>query len=308
MKKYALVIGGCSLDITYEEIENGKFKTKPSRSTPGGKGANQAVAIARAGQNVKMLSRLSGKDTENTEIILNNLKDNGVDTSLIVIDENIGNDISEVYVSKNGDNDIVRHNDAINSFTTKMIETNEETIKNAEYVIIQMKAPKDFTLKLVDFCFKNNVKVVLTPCPADKLNIKNEEDKNLIDKVTFITCNESECLKIFGEVPEKVVIKYPNKLIVTLGGRGLIYFDGKQIINIPAIFVENVVDTTGAGDTLCGNFVASLMSGKSIKESLIRGTFASSLKVQKESAQLGMPTKKQLDSYIKKYAPLEIKK
>ena len=308
MKKYALIIGGCSLDVTYEEIENGKFKTKPSRSTPGGKGSNQAVAIARAGQNVKMLSRLSGKDTENTEIILNNLKDNGVDTSLIEIDVNIDNDISEIYVSKNGDNDIVRHNGAINSFTTKMIETNEETIKNAEYVVIQMKAPKEFTVELVNFCFKNNVKVVLTPCPADKLNIKNEEDKNLIDKVTFITCNESECLKIFGEVPEKVVIKYPNKLIVTLGNRGLIYFDGKEIINIPAVITENVVDTTGAGDTLCGNFVASLMSGKSIKESLIRGTFASSLKVQKESAQLGMPTKKQLDSYIKKYAALKIEK
>lgn len=303
MEKHVLVVGGCSLDLTFEELENGRFWSEPNRITPGGKGANQAVAASRAGAKVKMISRLSGKDKNNTKIILDNLKQNKVDTSLIEIDNEIGNDLSEVYVSLEGDNNIIRHNDAINSFSSSLIKNNEEVIKNAEFVLIQMKAPKNFTYELVDYCYKNGVKVVLTPCPPDKLNINNKKDNDLIDKITFITCNASECKKIFGNSFEEAIKKYPNKLFVTLGESGICYFNGENIVRVPAVKVEKVIDTTGAGDTLCGNFVASLLCGKSLNESLTRGTYASALKIQKETAQAGMPTKKELDTFIKKECP-----
>lgn len=303
---YIVVFGGCSLDVTFKELETGGYDTTPTIVSPGGKGANQAVAASRAGARVKMISLVgAGEEAENGimsetqigKLIVSNLEQNGVDTSCVEFKEGIKNDVSAVYVSKEGDNDIHRQNGAIDSFYCEMIDKNAEIIKNARYVIAQMKAPIEVTRYLFDFCKKNNVPVVVTPCRPQRL----ADNLDLIDKVAYITANEKECKTIFGsDDVEECVRRCNGKLIVTLGADGLMFLDNGKIQKYPSFYVQNVVDTTGAGDTLNGNLVACLMEGKPLNEALLYGMAASTIKIQSKTAQQGMPYKKERDEFLAK--------
>ncbi len=116
----------------------------------------------------------------------------------------------------------------------------------------QLKVPKEVTVKLIEFCYKHSKKLILTPCRPEKLNIKDKENLKLIDKISIITANKKECKTIFNtDDVLSCVKKYPNKLIVTLGKEGLVYHNGKRFVKMPEIDVDEVIDTTGAGDTLC---------------------------------------------------------
>jgi fructose-1,6-bisphosphatase/inositol monophosphatase family enzyme len=141
--------------------------------------------------------------------------------------------------------------------------------------------------------------LILTPCRPNKLSVV--EDKNnqkLIDKISIITCNKTECETLFGtDDIESTVKKYPNKLIVTLGKDGLMYYNGTRVIKMPAIPVD-VVDTIGAGDTLCGNLACFLSQNLDLEHALRRAMYASAMKVQVKSAQEGMPYREDLDDFI----------
>lgn len=310
MKKsdYVVVFGGCSLDITYKQQKDGTYPSDPTAVAPGGKGSNQAVAASRAGANVKMITRLGGlpEETQITGAIIKNLQDNGVDTSCIELAEGIHNDVGKIYVAKNGDNEIVRQTGAIDSFSPEMIDKYADVIKNAKYVIAQMKCPKDVSVKLINFCNENNVPIVITPCRPEKLVQSDPQNVELINKATLVTANEAECKKMFGNLPlEECVKKFPNKLIVTLGENGAMFYDGKKVVKYDAYNVEKVVDTTGAGDTLNGNLIAALLDGKDLSSALYRSMGASTIKIQSATAQQGMPTKKALDKYLDNYLAMQ---
>ena len=100
---------------------------------------------------------------------------------------------------------------------------------------------------------------------------------------------------------EACVTKYPNKLIVTLGEDGLMYHDGTSIVHLPALYIREVEDTTGAGDTFNGNFAANLVAGESLYNSIIRAQYASAMKIRVKTAQEGMPFKDELDNFIMNY-------
>lgn len=299
---YVLVIGGCSLDKKYYQNNNFSFPKKPNVLIAGGKGANQAISASLAGANVKILTRLSAKKNEKstTNLILNTLKSNNVDTSYIELDPDVYNDFTSTYYYKNGDNEIKRMTSAIDSFDENLIEKNRELILNAKLIVSQFKAPKQFLKSLVDFCYENKKTLVLTPSRPDYLNIHDKENIDIIEKVSFITANEIQCLRMFnGEKPENVVKKYPNKLIVTLGENGVIYHDGKELIHLPALQLGEIVDTTGAGDTFNGNFVAGLINEFNLEQSIIRAIIASSMKIRHETPQNGIPKKTELEKMIK---------
>lgn len=95
-----------------------------------------------------------------------------------------------------------------------------------------------------------------------------------------------------------MVKKYPNKLLVTLGAEGLIYFNGERFVRMPSIDTS-VIDTTGAGDTLCGNLSAFLAQGMSLKHSLRKAMYASAMKLQHKTAQSGMPYLEDLEIFIR---------
>lgn len=293
MKYDICVFGGCSIDQMFYQNVDGSYNKTPDAITPGGKGANQAVAAARAGAKTTIISKL-GKDKIGQSII-DNLKTNFVDTSHIELIDGLQNDYSDIHINiKDKDNDIKRYSGAIDSFTVDMIDNNEQVLLNSNIIVCQLKCPLEVTERLIDFCHKNSKTIILTPCRPQKLVNRND----LIDKITIITCNKKECQEIFKtDNIEECIKKYPNKLIVTLGSEGLIYYNGKRIIHMPAIDT-NVLDTTGAGDTLNGNLAALLSKGVDLKHALRKAMYASSLKIQVKSAQKGMPYKNELEKFI----------
>lgn len=298
MKYDICVFGGCALDSFFYKDENGVIPDNPSLISSGGKGANQAVAASRAGAKVTIVSRL-GKDNIGQRI-LENLVYNNVTTNNVELVEGLQNDCSNVIIDeKTKDNDIIRFSGAIDSFTPDMIELYRNVFLHSKIVVAQLKVPKEVTVELINFCDKYSIPLIITPCRPQKLSISEEGNKELIDKITYITANQKECEIIFGTSNvEECVTKYPNKLIVTLGDDGVIYHDGKEIVHISGITVETIEDTTGAGDTFNGNLAACLSKGYTLSEAIIRSQYASAMKIQKKGAQDGMPYEDELDKYI----------
>jgi len=293
------VFGGCSLDMMYYADSDGRYSDQPNLLVPGGKGANQAVAASRAGARVAIITRI-GKD-EIGQSILDNLQYNGIFTNNVEVVDGLANDSSKIYINAHDkDNNIVRTDVAISSFTVDMVDRYKNVLLNSKMVVAQMKIAKEVSVALINFCYENNIPITITPCRPTKLKISEPGNKELIDKITYITCNEKEFETIFEtDDVDNTLIKYPNKLIVTLGSRGLKYYNGEKIVNVPAHKVD-VKDTTGAGDTFCGNFATFITQGFNFNDAIERAQYASNLKIQVEGAQGGMPYRADLDNYIKK--------
>lgn len=297
MKYDVCVLGGCSLDQTFYQNNDGTYDKVPNTSSPGGKGANQAVAASRAGAKTTIITRI-GKDKIGQQI-LNNLQFNLVNTANVEMIDGLQNDYANIYVQlKDKDNKIERFNGAIDSFTTDLVKNYEHVLLKSKIIVCQLKCPKKVTETLIDFCYDHDKLLILTPCRPEKLSIDDPKNIELINKISIITCNKRECQTIFNtEDVEECVSKYPNKLIVTLGSEGLIFHNGHKIVKMPAINVS-VLDTTGAGDTLNGNLSAFLSKGLDLPHALRKSMYAAAMKIMKKTAQAGMPFIDDLEMFI----------
>ncbi|MDN6409728.1 MAG: PfkB family carbohydrate kinase, partial [Tetragenococcus halophilus] len=171
-----------------------------------------------------------------------------------------------------------------NALTATRINDIQNTFKESDLVIIQNEVPAVAIEELIDICFKIGTPVLYNPAPARKLS------KDALEKVSFFTPNETEFSVLFpGEEMEAVLVRYPNKLLITSGSLGVYYHDGTEVKLVPANKVEPV-DTTGAGDTFNGAFGVAWAHGMSIEESIQFGNLAASLSIQKKGAQSGIPT------------------
>lgn len=292
MDKIITVLGGCGWDKTFN-YSHGGYSDSPTSEAPGSKGANQAVAAARAGAEVHVIS-LVGSDDVGRKII-ENLQKEGIHTEAVERVDGVSSDCTLVKVDQFGDNQTSRVPDSvIGHFTKDLIDKNAELLKRSGMVIAQTKVPKEVTVYLIDFCAKNKIDLVLTPCTPSKFEPSDAANLTLLKKVKWITANEKEALKITGAGSVDEALKILPNMLVTKGPDGVFYSDGKKIKNIPALQAK-VVDTTGAGDTFCGNFTAAALSGKyDFVTCIKRGIAASTIKIGVKGAQLGMPTAQQV--------------
>lgn len=286
------VVGGCSIDMTCYDTNMNKTEIDF-----GGKGANQAVAAARAGAKTCIVTILG--DDKYCELVKDNFSKNNVEV-FAKIAQNEVNDLAKITITK-GDNSIERVGKIITLFDKSLIDEFKNVILSSKYVVLQNKTSYDFTKNLIEFCYENKIKTILTPTKPDLISIKDNKNIELIDKVSYICANEKETKIVFNsDNIEEIVKKYPNKLITTLGQKGLIFNDGVKNICVDAVKIKNVVDTTGAGDTFCGNFVANLANGDAFEDAVKNAQYASAYKIQIKSAQKGMPTKNELQKFIQK--------
>lgn len=256
---------------------------------PGGKGANQAVAMARLGANVDMFGCV-GNDANGKKMI-ENLQKNHVGTEYIDVVEGISTGLALITVGEM-DNTIVIVPGANQKLNKSYIDTIENVLKSYDMVVVQHEIPLDTVHYIVCFCEKNNIPVILNPAPAAKV------PEEIIEKVTFITPNEHEAKVIFGRDVSmaEMLKKYPEKLIITQGEKGVsVCLKNGKVCTIPAR-KSTVVDTTGAGDTLNGAFAYSVASGDTIIEALAYANIAAGLSVEKAGAQNGMPYAKDVFS------------
>ena len=238
------------------------------------------------------------------ESIIQNLKDNGIETKYIDKQKGIKNDVCNIYIRKeDADNDIQREVGAITTYTPALVDKYKDVILSSKLVIMQLKAPIEFSKALINFCYENKIPIVLTPCHPERLVITDKDNKTILDKITYITANKRETEILFDNKDlKKCVEMYPNKLLVTLGAEGVMYNNGKETKLIPTQKNLNVVDTTGAGDTFCGNLSTFLLKGLSLEEAIKKAQIASQIKIQTKTAQKGMPYLSELEGYIEREA------
>lgn len=251
----------------------------------GGKGANQAVAIGRLGGHVEMIGAV-GEDSFGNEL-LSNLSANHVLNENVERVTDFPSGAAVITLHKN-DNAIIYVAGANNQMPHLKTDTVLDAIKQSDLIIIQNEMPQSQIDQIIDYCQVNAVKVLYNPAPARKL------DRQLIEKITYLTPNEKEFQDIFPELAiSEGLEKYPNKLFITLGSKGVIYHDGDKEVLVPAYKVSPV-DTTGAGDTFNGAFGLALTKGLSIEQSVKFGNLAAALSIQKFGAQGGMPTMEEM--------------
>ena len=264
---------------------------------PGGKGCNQAIAIARLGGTVNFISKL-GKDTYG-DLATNTLRNNNIDTSTITYSNDFQTGVAGIMVDKNtGMNAINVITGAPSTLTINEVEKHIEVINNSKIFLTQLEIPKEVTLHCLKKAKENKVITILNPAPASE--ISNEFFKY----VDYFTPNETEAefytgIKISNEIEaKKASIKLLNlglkKVVITLGKKGLFYTDGKEDIYIKALSLNKVLDTTGAGDAFNGGLAFALSENKSIKEALKLANQVAGLSTLKLGAGNAMPTLKEL--------------
>ncbi len=288
-----VVVGSINVDLVFTSEIRPKAGETVMGSTfstiPGGKGANQAVAASKLGASSCMVGCI-GND-QNGEFSINNLNLMNVDTSCIKKTDNAPTGVANIVVAEN-DNSIIVIAGANYEITKEDIDNCKDVILSADIVLLQLEIPLDVVEYTANLCRKNNVKVLLNPAPAVEL------PKTLIENATYITPNEHELNIILGKQNnvDETIKMYPNKIIVTMGSKGVKYFDGREMKIVSSYNVE-VVDTTGAGDTFCGGLAAALVRGESLEESIKFANKAAAISITKLGAQSGMPTLEEFNNF-----------
>lgn len=286
MKKIG-VVGSINMDMTVKAERIPKkgetLKGDDLQYIPGGKGANQAVAMAKLGADVEMFGCV-GNDAAG-ESLVKNLKDCGVKADNIKVIDGVPTGLAIITVGEN-DNTIVVVAGTNNCVDIDYVNEIKDSLLECEIVLLQHEIPQETIEYVVELCTANGVKVVLNPGPARPVKAE------ILEKVTYLTPNEHETVILFGtDISfEDLMKKYPEKLVITQGSRGVsTCLKTGEMLLVPAR-KSTVVDTTGAGDTLNGAFTVALTNGKNIEEALKFANVAAGLSTEKFGAQGGMPT------------------
>lgn len=245
-------------------------------SAHGGKGANQAVAAARLGGNVKFCGKV-GDDVFGDDAY-NSLKNERIDVSCVKKVKGIATGTAIIIVS-NGDNRIILDPGANAKVNKTDVDEFLSDAKEGDIFLTQLEIP----IKIVGYALEKakskKMFVVLNPAPANKEVIK------YLKYCDLITPNEGE-LNLLGGV-EKLLKEIPN-VLVTLGGKGFTIYEGNKCKKYPCMKIKPV-DTTAAGDTLCGGLVAMYSLGKSLEISAKFGSKAASIACTRLGAQPSIP-------------------
>ena len=259
---------------------------------PGGKGCNQAIAIARLGGKVRFISKIGNDDYG--QLALNTLIENNIDTSTVIQSQDHQTGVAGIMVDKlTGKNAINVITGAPSTLNIEELNKNIDKIKNSKIFLTQLEIPKDVTLHSLKIAKENDVLTILNPAPASEIS------KEFFNYIDYFTPNETEAefytgIKITNKKEAKEAsIELLNlglkKVIITLGDKGLFYSDGKEEIHLKATSVK-AIDTTGAGDAFNGGLAFALSKNKSIKYALNLANQIAGLSTTKLGAGNSMPT------------------
>lgn len=262
----------------------------------GGKGANQALAAKKAGSHVYMAGAVG--DDVYAYTALKNLKANNVDLFLV---ERLPlpTGIATIFVDEKGQNCIAVYPGANSRANQATIS--DETLDSVDIVVLQHECDLTQNSLLAKRARLKNKTVILNAAPAYPLTADN------LSQISYLIVNETEAdflAKQYGFSAKDVFCiqafhKFGCKVVLTLGDKGALYFDGLTQKQVSAPVV-NVVDTTGAGDSFVGAFAAALDLKLSLDDAVKWGISAGSLSCEKKGAQSGIPSQVQILEMFKK--------
>ena len=286
-----LNFGSCNIDYVYslDHIVNvGETETTYKMEVfPGGKGLNQSIAVAKAGAKIYHAGCVGYDGGMLTDI----LQCNGVDiTYLKTVDAKNGHAV--IQVSSKGENSIFLYPGSNEMITKDYIDAVLENFDKGDILILQNEI--NYVDYIVKKAYETGMCIILNPSPFNEKICKVN-----FDMLSYLVINEVELIGISGcSEPEEGLLylkkRYPSlKIILTLGENGSVLFDGKQEFWQPAYKV-NVVDTTSAGDTFLGYFVAELSKGTEYSQILKIASAASAITVSRKGAAPSIPNKDEL--------------
>ncbi len=281
-----LVFGSLNIDHTYHLqhfVRAGETMECDSyRRSEGGKGLNQAVALAKAGQEVYM----AGAIGQDGMFLMDTLRAAGSDTSLVrVVDGPTGHALIQVDVS--GANCIIINSGANGSITETMIEETLDHFEAGDYVLLQNEI--NGVDKIIVRAKQRGLRVVLNPSPVSA-GMKVWP----LELVDWFILNEIEGSDITGKsepdnVLDELLSRYPNcRIVLTLGEKGAVYADKSTRIRQEAIRAE-AVDTTAAGDTFTGYFLTTFLQIGDITKALHMAARAASITITRNGASQSIP-------------------
>ncbi len=266
----------------------------------GGKGANQAVAAARAGGNVAFISCLGNDDF--APAMLNNFKNDKIDTQYVFIEDKVATGIALILVDNNGENCISVAPGANHRLSAAHIKKAETIIKESEIILLQLEIPFESVLFAIELAHKHKKKVLLNPAPARQI-----DDKHLA-MIHSLVLNETEAEFLTGlpvetdsqirEAAKALLEKGPQNIVITLGAKGAFVKNSDRDEFLPGFMVE-AVDTTAAGDVYCGNLAVALAEGKSVFEAANFASAASAISVTRLGAQPSAPQLQETVEFLK---------
>ena len=267
----------------------------------GGKGANQAVSIKKAGGNVKFITQL-GNDIfgKNLKNYFKKLK---LPSKYILTDSKSPSGTAQIFVSKDGENSIAVAPGSNGTLKFNILKKFLNDINENDIILLQLEIPIDTVNKIINFAFKKKIRVILNPAPMSDLS------KEILKKVWMITPNETETEIITGVkiTSKKDAFKASKKLldmgvqhvIVTLGDKGSIYNSVKEKISFCVPKVK-AIDSTAAGDIFNGYLCKLISEGDNIQNAIKLAHAAASLSVTIKGAQTSIPDFNKTINFYKK--------
>ncbi len=268
--------------------------------TPGGKGANQAVAAAKLGAQVYFVAKLG--DDIFAEQSLKNFEKEGVNTKYIIQTSEAPSGIALITVDDAGNNIIVVAPGANQKLSPDDVKKAQSSIASSGALVAQLEIP----LETVEFAARlandSAVPFILDPAPAQRLGTK------LLQMVDVLTPNETEAQILTdtevtsnrdsARTAAKKLLEYGVKsVILTMGAKGFLLANDDRMEFVPAVKV-NAVDATAAGDAFTGSLAVGLAQGKTLADAATFANYVSALSVTKMGAQSSMPTREAVESFI----------
>ena len=291
-----LNFGSLNLDYVYTVdhfVMPGETISSTSRTIKhGGKGLNQSVALARAGADVAH----AGCIGEGGESLKEMLEKEGVDVSALIRTEEMqGHTV--IQVNPDGENCIILYGGSNQRITEEQIGRTLEEYAAGDWLVLQNEI--NLLPEIVEAAFRRGMRIVLNPSPYDE-----KLEKVDFHKLSWLLVNEIEAEQITGSGdPDKarqiLHERYPElSVLITLGKRGSIAYaftgDGTERVSQEAIKVK-AVDTTAAGDTFTGYFIAGLMKGKPLKACMEEAAKASAISVTRPGAADSIPRREEIE-------------
>jgi ribokinase len=304
-KRPIVVVGSINTDLVVrveripmagETIPGAAFETYP-----GGKGANQAAAVARLGQPVHMIGRV-GSDAFGS-LLRDRLHSVGVDISSIAVSEG-SSGVAIIAVAESGENSIVVTPGANALLSPEDLDANLELLRSASIVLTQLEISLATVRHLAQICDREGVPLVLDPAPVCRLPVE------LLRATTWITPNQVEAQQITNsnglaaseeelwQVAESIMKLGPRNILLKMGERGayLAADDGLRA-RIPAYPVR-AADTTAAGDAFNGAFAVALARGLCARQAAEFATAAAAISVTRRGALPSMATQAEVEDFL----------
>jgi ribokinase len=296
-------VGGINMDLTVwvDRLPAAGETVRGERilQHPGGKGANQAVAAARAGAAVGLVGRL-GRDGFGDELLAGFERD-GVDASGVTRDPDASTGVALIGVDATGQNTITVGAGANGRVSLDDLDRSDELISGASFGVLNFEIPMPVVMEAARRFHDAGARLVLNLSPLYPV------PEQLLGLIDLLIVNDLEAASVVGEshappeLLERIRALGVSSVVITLGPEGAVFDDDGQTGSVTGYPVE-AVDPTAAGDAFLGTLLADLVSGSTMNDACRRANAAGALAVSRAGAQPSIPTREEVDSALVRWS------